>query len=330
MKHSLRETSYHGVPVTVLGATGFIGRWVAHKLCQQKARVHLIVRNRAAAKQVFDRYGIQGEVSEVDLGDLSAVQRVFERVNASIIFNLAGYGVAPSETDQATAYQINAYLVEALAQAVARTSNPDWPGQQIVHVGSAAEYGAMGGGLSVASIPSPTTLYGKSKLAGTLALEQHSKSLGIRCLTARLFSVYGPGEHPGRLLPLLLRTAQTREPLALTSGEQLRDFAYVEDVAEGLLRLGLAQANPGQIVDLATGQLTSVRRFIEVAAPVLGIPNHCLQFGTIAMPEREKDWDREQVPVAVRQLRRLTGWLPTTGIEQGIRKTRWFEFGASG
>jgi nucleoside-diphosphate-sugar epimerase len=116
----------------------------------------------------------------------------------------------------------------------------------------------------------------------------------------------------------------------LTSGEQLRDFAYVEDVAEGLLRLGLAQANPGQIVDLATGQLTSVRRFIEVAAPVLGIPNHCLQFGTIAMPEREKDWDREQVPVAVRQLRRLTGWLPTTGIEQGIRKTRWFEFGASG
>ena len=327
MERSLWETSYQGVPVTVLGATGFIGRWVARKLCQLGARVQLIVRDGSTAKRVFDRYGIQGEVFEVNLADLPAFQRVFNKVKTSITFNLAGYGVDRLETDQKAAYQINVSLVEAIAQSVFQARDPDWPGRDIVHVGSTAEYGAISGNLSEDSIPNPTSLYGRSKLAGTLALEQHSQSLGIKGLTARLFSVYGPGEHSGRLLPLLIQAARSREPLALTSGEQMRDFTYVEDVAEGLLRLGVAEARPGQVVNLATGKMSSVRRFVAVAGEVLGIPDSCLQFGAIDMPEREMDWERENVPVAVEHLHRLTGWLPSIGIEEGVRRTWEFDAG---
>ena len=81
----------------------------------------------------------------------------------------------------------------------------------------------------------------------------------MRAVTARLFTVYGPGEHCGRLLPSLIEAARAEKPLELTAGTQLRDLTYVEDVAEGLLRLGLAQAEPGSVVNLATGHLTMVR-----------------------------------------------------------------------
>ncbi|NIP76477.1 MAG: NAD-dependent epimerase/dehydratase family protein, partial [Xanthomonadales bacterium] len=70
------------------------------------------------------------------------------------------------------------------------------------------------------SVPNPTTLYGRSKLAGTLQFRRACQRTGLRGLTARLFTVYGPGEHPGRLLPSLIEAAETDEPLELTAGLQ--------------------------------------------------------------------------------------------------------------
>ena len=324
------ESGYQGLPVVVFGASGFIGRWVARGLCAQGAQVHLVVRNVITAKPIFAGFGITGDIVELNLEDPVGVAGLIKRAAPFVTFNLAGYGVDRSETDQDTAYRINAQLVEAIAQAVSQFRKPDWSGLDLVHVGSTAEHGANGGHWpedSPDSLPNPTTLYGRSKLAGTLALEKSSKHLGIKSLTARLFTVYGPGEHSGRLLPSLLEASRTKCPLPLTSGQQQRDFTYVGDVAAGLLRLGLARARPGQIVDLSTGRLTSVRRFVEIAAQVLDIPPENLQFGAISTAQREKEWNLAETPVSVEPLRRLIGWIPPTGIEAGIRKTQEFEIG---
>jgi nucleoside-diphosphate-sugar epimerase len=103
----------------------------------------------------------------------------------------------------------------------------------------------------------------------------------------------------------------------LTSGEQKRDFIYVEDVSEALVRLGIAPAAPGDIVNLATGCLTSVRDFVETAARILKIPEDQLRFGELPpLPE-----EMHHSEVTTERLRRLTGWAPSTMIEEGIRKT---------
>jgi nucleoside-diphosphate-sugar epimerase len=141
-------------------------------------------------------------------------------------------------------------------------------------------------------------------------------------VTARLFTVYGPGEHSGRLLPSLLEAARTGTPLKLTAGTQKRDFTYVGDVAEGLLRLGLAAANLGEIVNLATGQLLSVRSFAETAARILHIPHRSLIFGFVQTRHQEETVHSE---VALGLLRRLIGWVPPTSIDDGIRNTLDFE-----
>ena len=143
-------------------------------------------------------------------------------------------------------------------------------------------------------------------------------------LTARLFTVYGAGEHDGRLLPSLLAAAQGDEPLPLTEGFQKRDFTFVGDVADGLIRLAqtpsLAAFGMGSLVNLATGELSTVRSFVEAAAAVLGIEPDRLRFGEL--PTRGEEMAHE--PVNIERLRSVLGWRPPTPIEAGVARTRDF------
>ena len=319
-----RDNPYRGIRVIVLGASGFIGRWVARTLCRRGARVCLAVRDRAAAEKMFSQYNIQGDIVELDLLDRESTRALFQHLKPTITFNLAGYGVDPAEReqDETTAYQTNADLVRTLCESIAEYRNRAWEGQDIVHVGSGFEYGAIGGHVTEDSIPAPTTIYAKSKLAGTQLFAHCCQTHGLKGVTARPFTVYGPGEHQGRLLSSLLEAARTGKSLSMTAGNQKRDFTYVEDVAEGLLWLGLALAQPGQIVHVATGQLTSVRSFVETAARILRIPDSLLEFGSLPIRQAEETLLSS---VVIARLQQLTGWIPPTGIAEGIHKTMAFE-----
>jgi nucleoside-diphosphate-sugar epimerase len=304
--------------VLVLGATGFIGGTVARALSRCGAEVHLLARDRTAAARVRTGGLPAAGVYEGDAGDAETLERVLRELRPAVTFNLAGYGVDPAERDEHRARRVNEALVLSLAGAVDRHLDPAWVGAALVHAGSALEYGTAAGDLNEETVESPTTLYGRTKLAGSRGLREHCEATGLPALTARLFMVYGPGERPGRLLPSLLRAARSREPLPLTAGLQERDFTFVEDVAVGLLRLGAAPGvPPGEIVNLATGRLTSVRGFVETAAAVLGIAGERLLFG--ALPTRSEEM--QHAPVRVERLRARTGWVPVTSVEEGIRET---------
>ncbi|HUI78102.1 MAG TPA: NAD(P)-dependent oxidoreductase [Bryobacteraceae bacterium] len=285
---------YEGTTAAVLGASGFIGRWVVRKLVEQGAHVCRIGRE--------------------DTGDLAAIYR---SVRPSITFNLAGYGIDPLECDEAEAYHVNADLPRMVAAAVAAEQDPEWPGQHFVHVGSGVEYGGAGGNLCEDGPAFPATLYAKSKWIGTQAVAEQSKALGFRAVIARLFTIYGPGERARRLLPTLLEARRTGQALDLSSGMQRRDFTYVEDAAEGLLKLGLVSEPRYAIVNLATGQLATVRFFAETAAAVLGIPPENLKFG--AIPANLHEMQHEAV--SLDRLKRLLAWIPPTSIAEGVRKT---------
>lgn len=311
---------YAGVRALVLGGTGFVGRWVVRTLEAYGARVFMTARDVEAAESVASKYSIAAEIHRLDVSREGEVRELIRRTCPTILFNLVGYGIDRSERDEFEAYRINAFLLSTLCRSMAEVEDSKWSGQQIVHTGSALEYGIIGGDLNEGSVPDPTTQYGRSKLAGTYQLAHACEVQSLKGVTARLFTVYGAGEHPGRLLPTLIDSVDCTTPISLTEGKQERDFTYVEDVAEGLLRLGASRAEPGEVVNLATGKLESVHQFVLEAARVLTIDCDRLHFG--ALPSRSDDMYHEEV--CVNRLRGLTGWLPSTSVREGVGRTRDF------
>jgi len=317
--------AYRGVEALVLGGGGFVGTWVAATLVHAGASVTVSARNREAALAALARHGVRCDVRAFDLAHPGEATRLLSALRPAIVFNLAGYGVDPSERDEALAARINTELVRELAENVQAQSS--WRGQSLVHAGSALEFGEQHGDLADAWTCRPTTLYGRSKLAGSEALRDASRRRGLRALTARLFTVYGPGEHPGRLLPTLLRARASDDAIPLTAGLQLRDFTSVGDVAHGLLRLGALHATFAErALNLATGRLTSVREFVETAADELGLARERLQFG--ALPTRVEEMSH--APVSIRALEAALGWKPSTTVRQGLREALAFERRSAG
>lgn len=311
------RTSYRGRRVLVLGASGFIGRWVAQALTEAGAVVFCAVRDPVGSRPVLAEHGVTEQVVRLDVTDLAAVEALLGQLRPAVVFNLAGYGVDRTERDEQLARQINADLPHTLAAALSQRGGSDWPGYALVHTGSALEYGAVGGNLAESGAENPTTLYGITKLAGTRAIERCGDTTALAGITARLFTVYGPGEHDGRLVPTLVAATQHSEPIPLSEGRQRRDFTYVEDVAEGLLRLGTARGPAGWTVNLATGNLATVREFTEAAARVLRLDPARLRFG--AIPTRPEEM--EHLAVAVERLRELLGWVPETDPAAGLSRT---------
>jgi nucleoside-diphosphate-sugar epimerase len=310
--------SYGGARVLVFGATGFIGPWLVRMAAQHGAHVVVAGRNAAAAAALREWSGGTLDSLECDVTDDDRVQRTVAAARPHITFNLAGYGVNPDERDDAEAHRVNGRFVGVLCAAVSRWHDTAWSGAALVNAGTQLEYGPITGELREELAPQPTTSYGRSKLQGTLALQECAAASGLVAIAARLFNVYGPGERAGRLLSAMMHAAGAGLDLPLTSGEQLVDFMYVEEVAEGLLRLGLAHgAEPGEIVNLAMGRLISVRAFAELAARQLGMPSERLLFGVLPPRAETLKYDA----VSTERLRQLTGWTPVVDADDGIRRT---------
>lgn len=308
----------------VFGAAGFVGRWVARELCSHGARLTLVVRDPQRAQAVFDAWEVLGDVRQADLSQAGVATALIEWARPAVAFNLAGYGVDRGERDEALAQRINAQLPAEIALAMVHARDLNWGYQAFVHTGSALEYGRLRGNLNEEGRGEPSNLYGQSKLLGTQQVLDRALERGLRALVARLFTVYGPGEHAGRLLPALLDAARDEAELPLSEGQQRRDFTYVADAAEGLVRLALVPASVApepKVVNLATGTLASVREFALFSARVLAIPPSRLHFGKL--PTRPEEM--EHGDVSVDRLRTLTGgWTPQTTIVEGIERSLAF------
>lgn len=308
-----------GTRVLVLGAGGFVGRHVVAALRARGAQVHATAHAAGARPLPIEVADAAITTHSVDLALPGAAADLIARVAPTAVINLVAYGVHAEQRDDTLAHRLNgklpAEIAHALSDLAARRQLAPWAGARLVHAGSMAEYGRAGGDLSESTAPQPASVYGRTKLAGTLALLEQAQALALPVVVARLFMLYGAGERLPRLLPSLVDAAKRRSAIELTEGVQRRDFVWVGDAALALLLLAGADAgDSSSIVNVATGRLTSVRDFVQLAARELGMADAQLRFG--ALPMRDDDPFHDAVSVA--RLRERTGWLPPTDPATGL------------
>ncbi|MGQ0734664.1 MAG: NAD-dependent epimerase/dehydratase family protein [Acidobacteriota bacterium] len=313
-----------GARAIVTGASGFIGRWVASALAARGALVFGVVRDRSR------RLGVLGddwaEVIVRDLAVPDSAAATIRDVRPDIVFNLVGYGVAKHERDHEVRLRTNVGVVTEILEAL-QTVSSEFHGPRLVQAGSALEYGRTDGVLDEMAVARPFEEYGRTKLTATLAVDDARRSRGLPGVTARLFTVFGPGERPGRLFPTLVDSAQSRGRIPLSMGTQRRDWTYVEDAAEGLLRLASLPAErvlscewpfDAPSINLASGRLTSVADYARLVAMEFGVATDRLGFGDL---EQAAD-EMQHEPVPVRRLLAATQWCPPDDLPQAIRRAR--------
>lgn len=308
----------------VLGASGFIGRWVARELSRRGAHVLAQVRSRGRLPADVARFS---EAVEAELTTPGAAAALVRDTRPDVAFNLAGYGVAKEEREPGRYVRLNSELVAELHSALSRNDRADAGSPRLIHVGSALEFGnaAYGDSASLDELAPdrPSEPYGASKAAATRRLwEARERTLA---LVARAFTVFGPGERPGRLVPTLLAARRASGPIALSAGTQARDFVYVEDVARALVELAEqegATLRAGRypfdapFLNLASGVLTPVREFVLALADTLEIPRERLAFGDLPpLPE-----EMHHPPVPIERLRAALGWSPSPDPRAGLAR----------
>ena len=163
------------------------------------------------------------------------------------------------------------------------------------------------------------TPYQINKLAGELYCNYFCDYYHLPVAVARYFNVYGPGEVPGKyrnVIPNFMWTALNKKPLPITgTGEETRDFAFVEDIVDGTLRLGVVKEAVGEAVNLASETET---RVIDLANWINELTGN--KAGVASVPRR--DWDKVvKRRASIEKARRVLGYEPKTGMKDGLKKT---------
>ena len=188
-------------------------------------------------------------------------------------------------------------------------------GKRIVVAGTCAEYDWRQGLCSEALTPCrPSSLYGKCKHALQQTLQAMTMATDLSAAWGRVFFLYGPREHPSRLVPSTVLSLLRGEKATCSHGHLVRDYLHVEDAAEALAALVDSPVNGP--VNIASGTPLALGRLVASAAACLGVTDR-LEVGTAAPAAGE-------APVllaTVRRLRSEVGFVPRFDLEAGMANT---------
>lgn len=303
--------------VLVTGGCGFIGAHLCRALAVGGDQVEAWARpgSPTGAARIAALPGV--DVREVDVCVRDQVAAALVARPPDLVFHLAGVRLMGNRADNlARMFQTNVlgamHVVEGLRA-----------GARVVVVGSCEEYGRGPVPFREEQAAQAQTAYAVSRLATTLAcLALASPPICV----ARLAVVYGPEQVGDMFIPSLLRACAERRPFGMTTGEQTRDFLYVDDAVRGLVALSGCAGAMGRVVNVASGEELTVRHVAELAARLAG-EGADLRVGEVA----SRPGEASRYVCAIDTMRSLTGWGPEVGIEEGLARTiGWWRERSSG
>jgi len=291
--------------VLVTGATGFIGR---HCLPLFKA-------------QGYDVHGVSWQQNpesvsgitfhRLDLLDPGQTSKILRDVQPTHLLHLAWYAVPRLYWTS----EENKRWLEASRHLIQQFQSLG--GKRLVIAGTCAEYDWSLGTErfdEVLTPLAPATLYGQCKQSLDAWVESFTHETGMSAACGRIFMLYGPHEHPDRLVSGIIRGLLQRQPVPCSLGDQIRDVMYVKDVAAAFAAL-LDSAVSGP-VNIATGEPLRVKDLIHRIATMLQGQSF-MRFGERPMPVGEPG----KIVADVRRLREDVGWHPTYTLDQGLVET---------
>ena len=288
--------------VLVTGANGFIGRNSLSPLLARGCEVHAVTPD-------FTIEMPQVMWHHADLLDPAAVTALMAAVRPTHLLHFAWnvrHGEFWTSLDNLDWTAASLRLFRAFVEA---------GGQRVVAAGTCAEYDWNSALLREEETPlRPATLYGGCKHALHLALKSLAAQRGLSAAWGRVFMLYGPHEHPDRLVSSVIRSLLRGRPAECSPGNQVRDFLYVEDVADAFA--ALLDSPVTGAVNIASGRAAPIREVVLKIAELIGRPE-LVRLGARPAPAG----DPARLEASIVRLTREVGWTPRHSLEDGLRKS---------
>jgi nucleoside-diphosphate-sugar epimerase len=254
------------------------------------------------------------ELVEGDLADAGVAHRAVQGVDF-VLHQAAIPSVPRSVEDPLTSHRANvdATLNVLLAAREARV-------RRVVYAGSSSAYGDTPTLPKVESMPPvPQSPYALQKLVGEQYGRLFTELYGLETVTIRYFNVFGPRQDPsspysGVISLFISALSEGRTPTIYGDGEATRDFTYVANVVDGVLRACEAPGIGGEVINVATGSRISINDLFRAVRDLVGA-----RVEPVYAPARPGDVRDSQADIA--RARQLLGYEPTVGFEEGLRKT---------
>ena len=333
--------------VLVTGSAGFIGFHLTRRLLEQGTPVigldnvnpyYDISLKRARISRLYaeaERTGTKFVLIEEDLENESAIKKVFDEYKPQKVVNLAAQaGVRYSIENPAAYIQSNLVGFGHILEGCRHNGV-----EHLIYASSSSVYG---GNTNLPfsehqGVDHPVSLYAATKKANELIAHSYSHLYGLAATGLRFFTVYGPWGRPDMALFLFTKSILAGKPIQVfNNGEMTRDFTYVDDIIESLVRLLYKPATsektfdssipdpatswaPHRIFNIGNSNPTPLMAYIEALENTLGI-------------RAKKEFLSMQpgdVPATAADTSALESWVgfkPSTSIDEGIDKfVSWYK-----
>jgi nucleoside-diphosphate-sugar epimerase len=298
--------------VLVTGGAGFIGSWLCELLVNKGYEVVCLDNMSSGRKKNVEH--LEGKIDVVE-GDVANPPTL---PKAEIIFHLASRA-SPVDFKE---HAIEILKANSLGTLRMLELAEKW-GARFVFASSSEVYGNplqhpqtedYWGNVNPTGVRS---CYDEGKRFGEALCMAYHRTYSLDVRVARIFNTYGPRMRPddGRVISNFIVQALKNEPITVYGdGKQTRSFCYVEDLVEGLVRLGLKEGINGAVVNLGNPEEITVLEIAELVKSLTGASSHI-----IFLPKPEDDPQRRKPDI--RKAKNLLGWEPEIALEKGLIKT---------
>jgi len=305
--------------VLVIGGLGFIGMNLTERLVGEGRSVTVVTPSRARHQEAAAAFEARGvRIVEGDLRDAGAMAKAL--ADQQIVFNLAGEsGAVRSMEDPWTDLDVNCRGNLVLLEAL-RSDNPV---ARLVFVSSRLSYGSGGADpIDEAHVPDPLCVHAVHKLAAEQYLRLYHRIYGLNVTTARLTNPYGPGQPAGRtaygVVNRMIHLALSGETLSIYGdGRQRRDYIYVDDAVDALMRMAEAPQSGGRLYNVGSGRGTPL---VEMARAIIGMAGSG-RIGFVPWPELDEQIETGDFVADIGRIERELGWTPRVSLADGLQRT---------
>ena len=297
----------------VTGGAGFIGSHLTEELVRRGARVRVVDSLITGKRQNLAHVpGV--EFIEGDLADLAVAARAVDGMDY-VLHQAAIPSVPRSVQDPITSNRANidASLNVLVAARDARV-------KRVVYAGSSSAYGNSPTLPKIETMPTaPLSPYALQKLVAEQYCQMFTQLYGLETVTIRYFNVFGPRQDPsspysGVISLFISALCEGRRPTIYGDGQHTRDFTYVANVVDGVLRACEAKGASGEVINVATSGRVSLNQLFQTIRDLVDA-----QVEPIYADPRPGDVRDSQADIG--KARQLLGYEPKVSFDEGLKKT---------